>query len=156
MKKGLKTVTKVKIVFENGEVATVKADDIGAMEISGISYKILRTASNAINEMTVAENILIEFKPEANTEYEGFGKGAVIKAYLFERITEFSDIANIEVFYDDDTSKLIYATYEELKPGVAGTPNAYQTNYVNGDKLMVVISGDRKFATADVIYFNAR
>ena len=153
MKKELKTIIKVEIAFENGEVATVKADDIGVIEISGVSDKIVRTP-NAINEMTVAENVLIEFKPEANTEYAGFGKDAAFKAYLFERITEFSDIANIEVFYDDDTSKLIFVTYKELNPGMIGS-NAYQMNYVNGDKLMVVISRDRTFATADVNYFRA-
>ena len=153
MKKRLKTVTKVEIAFENGEVTTVKADDIGVMEISGISDKVVRTP-NGINEMTVAENILIEFKPEANTEYGGFGKDVKFKTYLFERITEFSDIANIEVFYDDDTSKLIFVTYEELNPGVIGS-NVYQMNYINGDKLMVVISRDRKFAIADVNYFRA-
>ena len=159
----LKNVVKIKLIFENGDTASINAEDIDIMEISGI-YEIIKKApfeNKPISKITVASKIMFVFNSEANktfawSEKPGYNRFHSFEMSLFDRISWFNDIVNIILFYDDDTIDLYYTEYEPLDyNNMVGSPNIKQCSIPNkrNKKLMIIIAKDKSFAARAEGYF---
>ena len=107
-------VSKIELILENLEVITIDSEDIGGIDIGDIKTRVQSMGSNSINKYLYSDNIAIEIYKTGNKLFNSFGiEGA--EEYVFNRLTQWNDIASIEIHYEseDDKSELILVDYDE-------------------------------------------
>lgn len=149
-------ISRIELGLENCEVITIDGKYIGSFDASNIHTDISRMGCNYIGKSQSCDSFAIEIYRDANIINRPFGienDDDYIK--IFERITKYNDITSVTVYYDkkDDNYKDVetgesdyfYVTYEEENEGQLGSPNIYQSSYINdfGD-LYIVIDKDKK------------
>lgn len=150
-------ISKIEIVLENCEVITINEKYIGDFNISNIHTDISRMGCNYIGKMQCCDSFLIEIYRDANVVNKPFGYEDENQTKIFERIALYNDITSIDVYYDKkyDNYKdvktgehdCIYVPYEEINKNQLGSPNKYQSTYINkyGD-LYIVVDKDNKIS----------
>lgn len=137
----MKNVVSVKVSFENCEYAVIPASCIGMFLLDSVSIVVQRVAVNAINPMNVAKVVAFELFSEANSqsEFNSFEKNFD----LFKRISQWDDIVDLELVYDDGSSETFYVDYCS-EGNDSGEDNDYQTSYVSEQGNMYVVVGKDK------------
>lgn len=123
----MKQLDKIEFLFENCETKVVEGKYIGNITIDGIHKKIERFASNAIAEITIADNIAIEIH---NKGADGLNRFDITRLYLYWKGEEQPEC--ILVDWQDDAN--------------CNTVNSYQTNYTSNLKnLYITIDRNKVF-----------
>lgn len=148
-------ISKIEIGLENCEVITINGKYIGGFNVSNIHTDISRLGCNYIGKMQCCDSFMIEIFRDANVINKPFGYEDENGTYIFQRIEQYNDIVNVKIYYDEkdnnykdiETGELdnVYVPYEEENEGWLGSPNKYQSTYINkfGD-LYIVIDKDKK------------
>ena len=136
-------VSKIELILENLEVITIDSEDIGGIDIGDIKTRIQSMGSNSINKYLYSDNIAIEIYKTRNKLFNSFGiEGA--EEYVFNRLTQWNDIASIEIHYEseDDKSELILVDYDEEHGN--NINNINQKSFIDKlGNLCLVISKDK-------------
>lgn len=149
-------ISRIEIGLENCEVITIDGKYIGAFYVENIKTTISRMGCNYIGKYQSCDSFVIEINRGADCVNKPFGiDDEDSKMSIFKRLLTFRDITSIRIFYDKKNEKYedvetgetdeFYVPYEEECEGQLGSPNVYQSCYINsyGD-LYIVISKDDK------------
>ena len=134
-------INSIEFVFENCEFIEFDEKYIGRFSLDHITRSVRRIASNAIKDLTTANDVAIEIFSEGNEEYSCYGSTPAMK---FERILRHNDITSIVVHYSDGFYEEFFVNYDEGEhDGKLGAPNIFQsTTLSNLGNLYIVISSD--------------
>lgn len=125
-----KFVKYIDIVFENCEYVRIPISFVGVFYIGRVSTKIKRTASNAIEKREIAKKVFIEIFAEVDDEILNSCKEGNITMSIINRIVSYSDITQIEVYYEDGSEEQYLVPYK-VKDDMNYAPNVYQKNYIS-------------------------
>ena len=94
-------IKEITLVLENCEEITIDGKYIGDFHLGDIKFEISRIACNAINMMEVCHDFFIELHADANKVYYPFGVKDENETRVFDRLTRWNDITQIDiVLYD--------------------------------------------------------
>lgn len=145
-----KEIKSIEFIFENCESLSIPKNCIGLLDIEGIHDVIRRMAMNSIAKYTRADEFAIEIYKEADEEYHPFGNIEDASSKL-KRLTEFNDIASIEVAYEDGSTDTLFLPYSD--DDSLGACNAYQKTYVSKlGNVYIVVSKEKDID----FYFNSK
>ena len=132
-------VSKIELILENLEVIIIDGEDIGGIDIDDIKTRIQRIACNSINKYNYSDNIAIEIYKGGNKLFNSLGLQGT-EEYAFDRLTQWNDIATIEVHYEEeDKMDLISVDYDEEYGN-----NKNQKSFIDSKgNLCLVISKDK-------------
>jgi hypothetical protein len=148
-------ISRIELGFENCEAITIDGKYIGDFDVFNIHTDINRMGCNYIGKIQSCDSFIIEIYRDANTINRPFGIEDEFGVKTFERILMYNDITSITVYYDEkdenhndietSNSDCIYAPYQSEDDDQLGSPNIYQSTYINsfGD-LYIVIDKEKK------------
>ena len=99
---------KIELTLENCEVIKIPGKYIGTFLVDKIRKCISRVAANAIIEMNIAGEVLIEIHRDANKSYKPFGIDTPDKKYIFDRLIRYRDITQIDFVIESDDDRKSY------------------------------------------------
>ena len=121
-------IKKIELVLENCEVVVVDAKYIGFLLIDAVSHEITNFGINDIGEINRCGKFYIEL-------HKDLDKYGVAESYLahidepqpniFDRLTYFNDITQVEIHYDNGEVKNYYVDYW------GDETNAYQQSHIS-------------------------
>lgn len=139
----MKNVKSVNIVLENCEVINIDAQYFGQLLLEKIRTKVYRVAMNSISRMQVVNRVAIELFSEANVPYDSFGEES--KETIFDRLTNYNDIAQIELIYDDEGKDTELFIVNWVDDDQCGCTNKLQKSYTSKPgNLYILIGKDMK------------
>ncbi len=143
----MKNVKSVNLILENCEVINIEPQYLGQLFLDKIRTKVYRIAMNSISRMQVVNRVAIEIFSEANVPYDSFGEES--KETIFERLTNYNDITQIELIYDDDCrdTELFIVNWED--DDKCGCTNKLQKSYISKPGNLYITIG-RKLKLKDV------
>lgn len=143
----MKNVKSVNLILENCEVINIEPQYLGQLLLDKIRTKVYRIAMNSISKMQVVNRVAIEIFSEANVPYDSFGEES--KETIFERLTNYNDIAQIELIYDDDCkdTEIFVVNWED--DDKCGCTNKLQKSYISKPGNLYITIG-RKLKLKDV------
>ena len=139
----MKNVKSVNLVLENCEVINIDAQYFGQLLLEKIRTKVYRVAMNSISRMQVVNRVAIELFSEANVPYDSFGEES--KETIFDRLTSYNDIAQIELIYDDEGKDTELFIVNWVDDDQCGCTNKLQKSYTSKPgNLYILIGKDMK------------
>lgn len=104
MLKKKKRLTKINLIFNNNEIATIPINCVSHFSLGTIE----RWFSNVGNEFSIARCIKLSLLPEVN-------ELAItpFNVKLADRLSEASDIASLELIYNDDSYETIFVDWSD-------------------------------------------
>lgn len=114
-------IKKIEIGFENCETAMIENSHIQSFKIKGIN--------NSNIEYPTCEEMYIEIRKNANKPYFSFGE--LTTTPLFKRITDYSDIAFIEITFENGKISTYYLPWTDYPEEDFLTSNEFQTSYID-------------------------
>lgn len=139
----MKNVKSVNFVLENCEVINIEAKYFGQLLLEKIRTKVYRVAMNSISRMQVVNRVAIELFSEANVPYDSFGEES--KETIFDRLTNYNDIAQIELIYDDEGKDTELFIVNWIDDDQCGCTNKLQKSYTSKPgNLYILIGKDMK------------
>lgn len=143
----MKNVKSVNLILENCEVINIEPQYLGQLLLDKIRTKVYRIAMNSISKMQVVNRVAIEIFSEANVPYDSFGEES--KETIFERLSNYNDIAQIELIYDDDCkdTEIFVVNWED--DDKCGCTNKLQKSYISKPGNLYITIG-RKLKFKDV------
>ena len=114
-------VKSIELVFENCEGLEIPKNRLGTVLIDNIGTHIKRVACNYISKSTSADLVFLEI----------FNCKSKDKA--LNRITQWNDITQIIMHYEDDSEETYFVDYVEPdgQENTVGAPNINQTTIVS-------------------------
>lgn len=138
----MKHVKLVEFVFENCESFEIESKYFGGFQMDNITTSIARIACNSISKMQTVHTVVFEIFGEANVQYSAFG-GAE-KEYKLHRISEWNDITQLTLHYDDGTKENFFVDYDDGGNDGLGAENKNQKSYISAPgNLYLVIEKDK-------------
>ena len=95
----MKTIKNIDIILENFECFPVASKDIVLLDIGEIKTNKL--------DIKTTDSLKLILSERANR------LGSIGKTKFFERMVKWQDITAIELFFEDGTSELIYADWDD-------------------------------------------
>ena len=139
----MKNVKSVNLILENCEVINIEAKYFGQLLLEKIRTKVYRVAMNSISRMQVVNRVAIELFSEANVPYDSFGEES--KETIFDRLTNYNDIAQIELIYDDEGKDTELFIVNWIDDDQCGCTNKLQKSYTSKPgNLYILIGKDMK------------
>ena len=139
----MKNVKSVNLVLENCEVINIDAQYFGQLLLEKIRTKVYRVAMNSISRMQVVNRVAIELFSEANVPYDSFGEES--RETIFDRLTNYNDIAQIELIYDDEGKDTELFIVNWVDDDQCGCTNKLQKSYTSKPgNLYILIGKDMK------------
>lgn len=139
----MKNVKSVNLVLENCEVINIEAKYFGQLLLEKIRTKVYRVAMNSISRMQVVNRVAIELFSEANVPYDSFGEES--RETIFDRLTNYNDIAQIELIYDDEGKDTELFIVNWVDDDQCGCTNKLQKSYTSKPgNLYILIGKDMK------------
>lgn len=123
----MKRIVNVELVFDTSDAVNFTQDDIGKFEISNLQRKIKRFSSDKIADGHIAKEVHIQINPRANVKASYTYEKTKTKDLPFKRLTEFGDIIQVAVMYDDQTMSEFHIEWVEGSQYV----NPNQTSRIN-------------------------
>ena len=154
-------ISKIEIGLENCEVITIDGKYIGDFDVYNICTNISRMGCNYIGKAKSCDSFIIEIYRDANVVNNPFGTEDDNDGKIFERIKQYNDITSVTVYYDKKDedyndietgeSDYFYVPYQEETEGQLGSPNIYQSTYINnfGDLYIVIDKEEKIFDLFD-------
>lgn len=105
---------EIEFILENCEVIKVDGRYIGEFLVEDIQTRILRIASNSIQKMEICRLFAVEIHPDGNKEYVPFGIEDMATT-VFERLTKFNDITQIEFTLVDEDSFILESDPKQIE-----------------------------------------
>lgn len=105
----------IELILENCEVIRIDGKYIGDFDIDNIKESICRQGCNYIKRMKKCECFYISVYRDANIEKTvEFTMGTLSeKAKPFKRLTEYDDITQIIIYFNDGKEEIIYVPWDE-------------------------------------------
>ena len=139
----MKNVKSVNFVLENCEVINIEAKYFGQLLLEKIRTKVYRVAMNSISRMQVVNRVAIELFSEANVPYDSFGEES--RETIFDRLTNYNDITQIELLYDDEGKDTELFIVNWVDGDKCGCTNKLQKSYTSKPgNLYILIGKDMK------------
>ena len=139
----MKNVKSVNLVLENCEVINIEAKYFGQLLLEKIRTKVYRVAMNSISRMQVVNRVAIELFSEANVPYDSFGEES--RETIFDRLTNYNDITQIELLYDDEGKDTELFIVNWVDGDKCGCTNKLQKSYTSKPgNLYILIGKDMK------------
>lgn len=147
----MKEIKDLYFALENCEQIHIPKNAIGDLHIGGFRNIINRIACNSISKYTVADEFAIELYRDSSINYttEGmflFDEDITKKSemdHIFDRLTNFKDITQIIVKFEDDSYEEYDVNYHEEDAETLGSDNRNEKVYVSelGNLYIVIEAG---------------
>lgn len=128
----IEKIKKVKLVFENCEVAKISGKDIHLLELNGLAVKGVRCEPNKFIVKLKCKHCYMLLKGSADKRYNSFGKKSDMT--LFDRIMRRADIVYVDIGYCDGSCIRIEMPWSDTQD-----TNKYQQISCGSDCLSVKI-----------------
>ena len=117
------------LVLEKWERLYIKSDNIKTLQLKDIRKEICQFNSHDAEKNERAYKVAIELKSEANTTYTPFNpKNEYNKTTIFERLTAYNDIKEIELEYENGEKEYYSVNYND--DGTSEHNNKNQYSYI--------------------------
>lgn len=147
----MKEIKDLYFTLENCEEIHIPKNSIGDLHIGGLREVINRIACNSISKYSVADEFAIELYRDSGINYttEGlflFDEDITKKSemdHVFDRLTNFKDITQVIVKFEDDSSEEYDVNYHEEDAEALGSDNRNEKVYVSelGNLYIVIEAG---------------
>lgn len=136
------SLKSIELTFENIDYIIIPvqyfADDYG----THIIINSCSVSENTVSNRKTAESVMFVLKKAANHAAPTFAGDVHVMqyegAFLFERISKYSDITHIKLIYTDDTFEEYTVAWEEDQTGCR---NLLQKSYTTDDGNLKVVIG---------------
>lgn len=98
----MKNIQKIELHLENMEYISLKASEIEAFEMNGVTEAVAKIGDCFVQFSTFA-NMKMRLAPMTNRTYGSFGRPS--QKSIFERLCENPTLGCVKVIYDDASSR---------------------------------------------------
>ena len=129
-------VSKINLILENCDVVTIPIEDVDYFSIDKISeFGVCTSEDNDFELRKYAENVKLIISPGGNRSHIPFGILDDRETKVFDRLTKFNDICQIELIADNGISQLYFVDWN----GSDDFNNTYQKSCMDGEYLRILI-----------------
>jgi hypothetical protein len=111
----MKSVEKVKLVFENCETIEFEGNELTGLWFDKVYKRKYMHNENKMLESDHCEHFNVGIKMSANKPFRPFGVKDAEPNMKFNRINEQSDLVAVRVYYSDETEDYIYVPWDDEK-----------------------------------------
>ena len=147
-------IMRVEFRLENCEFVSIEREHIGHMFIGEFERQITRQAYNYIEDMVIANKVIIEINVNANEKCLSSHRLEGCKP--FDRLMAWNDITHIAIISSNGNEEVFAVNYDEGdNKGVLGANNINQKTKTNnfGDLYIVIgenLDIDEEFPDEDI------